>query len=202
MSYPKELKQLCAEIERLSNSYSMMIIPGGGHFADQIRKIDRGYHFKPSTSHKMAILAMDQYGLYLSELLPTAKKVQSLSAAKKAGYAILLPSQLLFKVSEKELPHSWDVTSDSIACYIAAKLKAEKLILIKTVDGILDKGRLQRKLNARELVDKKRETCVDKTLPELLIKYKINCCILNGRYPERLRGALDGKQVICTRINN
>lgn len=203
MNYPEELKQLCAEVERLSakKQHRLLIIPGGGLFADHIRSMDSRFHFSASSSHRMAILAMDQYGLFLSELMLGAKLVQELGDAKKAGYAILLPSQLLFRASEKMLPHSWDVTSDSIACYIAARAKAEKLLLVKDVDGIYEyyKGKKQvllREVSARELQDK--EICVDKMLPKLLIRYKLDCCILNGRFPERLRRILEGKRAICT----
>jgi acetylglutamate kinase len=36
------------------------------------------------------------------------------------------------------LPHSWDITSDSIAAFIAGALGAGELILLKPVDGPLD----------------------------------------------------------------
>lgn len=200
MDFPEELKQLCMEIERLSARHQMIIIPGGGQFADCIRKIDRKFHFSPSTSHKMAILAMDQYGLFIRERMPGAKVLRSLGEAKKAGYAILLPSKLLFKVSEKTLPHSWDVTSDSIACHIAVKAKAEKLVLVKAVDGIYkDSKKLLHEVSASEL-KQSAETCIDRMLPDQLIRYQIACCVVNGRHPLRLRRVLEGKPAVCTWI--
>ena len=42
------------------------------------------------------------------------------------------------------LPHSWDITSDSIAAYIAGVLDARELILVKPIDGpvnaLVDRG--------------------------------------------------------------
>ena len=208
MNYPQELKQLCLEIERLSARHKLLIIPGGGSFADHIRSIDSSIQLSPSASHKMALLAMDQYGLFLSEFLTGAEIIQKINQVKRERYAILLPSQMLFKVSEKILPHSWDVTSDSIACYIAAKAKANKLILAKDVNGIYkdfgtEKQRLLRQVKAAEIKDKtegKYWKCVDKMLPELLVKYKMDCCILNGKIPKRLHSVLEGKRAICTWI--
>ncbi len=202
MNYPEELKQLCLEIEKLSIYYKLLIIPGGGSFADHIRSLDSVFHFSPSIAHKMALLAMDQYGLLLSGFLTKAELVQKVELARKERYAILLPSQSLLKVSEKIIPHTWDVTSDSIACYIAAKAKADKLILVKDVDGIYkdfgtDKQLFLPQASAAEI---KNTKCVDKMLPELLVKYKMNCCIVNGRIPGRLRSVLEGKQAICTWI--
>jgi len=41
-----------------------------------------------------------------------------------------------------ETPESWDITSDSISGLVARELTAEKLILVKMVDGIEEKWRL------------------------------------------------------------
>ncbi len=37
--------------------------------------------------------------------------------------------------AEDALPHSWDVTSDSIAAWVAARVGARRLVLIKPVAG-------------------------------------------------------------------
>ncbi|MEM2933921.1 MAG: amino acid kinase [Methanocellales archaeon] len=203
MNYPRKLKQLCMEIEKLSAYHKLLIIPGGGSFADHIRNLDSSFQLSPTISHKMALLAMDQYGLFLSQFLTNAAIVQRIDQARKERYAILLPSQSLLKVSEKILPHSWDVTSDSIACYIAMKIKASKLILVKDVNGIYKDFETEKKLllhqvKAAEI--NKDMKCVDKMLPELLVRYKMNCCIVNGRISRRLRSVLEGKQAICTWI--
>lgn len=204
MKYPLELKQLCLEIEKLSVHHRFLIVPGGGSFADHIRSLDRAFNLSPSTSHKMALLAMDQYGLFLSEFLSSAVLMQKIDRVGKERYVILLPSQFIFKVSEKILPHSWDVTSDSIACYIAAKIKASKFILVKDVDGIYDDFEAEKKIllhrvKAAEIKNRELK-CVDKMLPELLVRYKMNCCIVNGRIPQRLRRVLEGREAICTWI--
>ena len=105
-----------------------------------------------------------------------------------------MPFQYLFK--QDPLPHSWDVTSDSIAAYLAETLHAQKLILLKDVDGIFTADPKQHPSDQVQLIEKihlKTEqissfhTCVDKYLPALLQKYHRSCYIVNGLFPDRYK---------------
>jgi aspartokinase-like uncharacterized kinase len=82
------------------------------------------------------------------------------------------------------------VTSDSIAAYMAGVLNAEKLVLITDVDGIYNddpkknsNAKLVKQLTAEQLLSWNRRTSVDKALPKLLIKFKLNCYVVNGMHP-------------------
>ena len=85
------------------------------------------------TAHWMAILAMDQYAHLLAERLPCGAVVRSALEAGRAidrgSLPVLAPSQWLREADP--LPHSWDVTSDSIAAWIAGMLRARRLVLVK-----------------------------------------------------------------------
>jgi aspartokinase-like uncharacterized kinase len=99
------------------------------------------------------------------------------------------------------LPHSWNVTSDSIAGYIAKSIRAEKLILLKDVDGIytddpkkVNDANLIEKVTASELMETMtKPTCIDKMLPKVLRYSKIKAHIVNGLFPERLESILKGE---------
>jgi len=75
------------------------------------------------------------------------------------------------------------VTSDTIAAWVAFKLGA-RFIKVTDVDGIYLNGTLQKELRAEELIG--IETCVDAELPNYLMKYKMNCEIINGNCPGRV----------------
>ena len=63
---------LCAlgmMLSTVAQKKSIAVMPGGGKFADTVREIDLRYALQPELSHKMAILAMDQYGLFLSQFI-------------------------------------------------------------------------------------------------------------------------------------
>ncbi|MBN1432666.1 MAG: uridylate kinase [Methanomicrobiaceae archaeon] len=119
-------------VDILRNSgLNILIVPGGGLFADSVRGLD----LDDESSHWMAILAMEQYGHYLHSLgLP----VQD-NPVKSGGVYLLLPYKCLRE--EDPLPHSWDVTSDTIAAWVAEKT-GSPLILLKSTNGIKSGGRI------------------------------------------------------------
>ncbi len=67
---PTSLAMLCQELSVLAKAHRIVIVPGGGKFADTVRKLDKTYNISDVVAHKMAILAMDQYGLLLSDVTP------------------------------------------------------------------------------------------------------------------------------------
>jgi len=200
------LAELCKILEKISKNFQFLIVPGGGKFADIVRKFDKKFHLPNEISHKMAILAMDQYGLFLSHLM-NASLLNKLKIPKtfQKKPIIFLSSEYMFK--EDPLPNSWDVTSDSIAAHIAQKFNAPKLILVKNVDGIFSSdpkknsnAKLIKKISANKLLSWNKKTCVDKFLPKILLKHKIRCYIVNGEYPKRIDEIFKGKKIICTEI--
>src|SRR5660398_296846 len=81
----------------------------------------------------MAIMGMDQYGYLLSDLIPASLVVRSVedaqSAAEERRVPVLLPFGLARQVDS--LPHSWVVTSDSIAAWVGSVVSARLLMLLK-----------------------------------------------------------------------
>lgn len=164
-----------------STSETILIVPGGSIFADTVRRVDPG----EESANWMAVLAMEQYGYYLADGTG-AQLIDNLEIPDTGTY-ILLPYRILKE--KDELPHTWDVTSDTIAAWFALQLGA-RFIKVTDVDGIYLNGMLQKELRADEIIGK--ETCVDAELPIFLMKNKINCQIINGNCPGRLINALKG----------
>lgn len=209
-SEPKKLRLLMAKLAELSKAMALVVVPGGGDFADTVRKLDKKFSLDRQVSHRMAILAMDQYGLLLSDLSADSAVVNSFEEAKTAASScklpIFLPSKIMFK--EDPLENSWEVTSDSIALYIAYKLQAEKVLFVTDVDGIYtedpkkDKtATLIKETWPEELSAIKNRTSVDSALPGLLKKWPIPCFVVNGFYPERVQLLLEGKAAVATLIS-
>jgi len=167
--------------EPLKNLQRAYVIPGGWIFADLVRKIDSEKGLSPSTSHWMAITAMNAYGLYMAE---TARKfgfelVEPENFDLPNKKAVLLPYNLLRRFDE--LPHSWDVTSDSIAVWVAAKAGFSEVVKVTAAGGIAGKeGGLEEVVRASEL----RTDVVDSCTPKLLVKYGINMFVCS---PEELK---------------
>jgi aspartokinase-like uncharacterized kinase len=122
-------------VQEAARSHRIVIVPGGGPFAEAVREFDRLQGLSASAAHWMALRAMDQYAHVLADRMPGAVllddpgSVSELLAQGKV--AVLAPARWMR--SADVLPHSWDVTSDSIAAFIAGALGASGLILIKPV---------------------------------------------------------------------
>jgi hypothetical protein len=205
---PAKLGRLCQELSVLAETHRMVIVPGGGEFADTVRKFDKVYGLSNTVAHKMAILAMDQYGFLLSDITPNSIvscSLEDVNNSIEGKLQIFLTSQLMFR--EDLLEHSWDVTSDTIAAYIAGALNAEKLILVTDVDGIFfedpkksQDNKMIEELSAEEFQTWNKRTSVDKTLPKTLRQSNLDCYVVNGRYPKRIRLILENKKTVCTHI--
>jgi hypothetical protein len=107
-----------------------VVVPGGGPFADAVRKLQPRLGFAEVAAHGMAILAMQQYGLYLHGLEPRLVLAESEAELRSARAALWLPWRLAGRA--EGIAASWDVTSDSLACWLAARLGAEVLVLVKS----------------------------------------------------------------------
>jgi dihydroneopterin aldolase len=115
----------------------LVVVPGGGPFADQVRSAQKQMRFSDQAAHFMAILAMDQMGLAMVEMhdrLVSAHSFEEIDAALERGeIPVWLPSQICF--SATEIPQSWDMTSDSLAAWLAGKIGAEALLLVKQTNA-------------------------------------------------------------------
>jgi hypothetical protein len=199
---------LCEKLGTLAKSYRMLVVPGGGKFADVVKEFYRNFGLSDTVAHKMAILSMDQFGLFLSNITPNSRTTYVLEETERLSSGILpiiLPSNLMFQ--KDPLKPSWDVTSDSIAAYIASLLLAKKLILATDVDGIFTEdpkknsnARMIKKLSVNELLDWNNRTSVDRFLPRILLKTKLDCYVVNGKHPERIKAILKGEKTLCTQI--
>ena len=180
------LPALCGEIGLLSKRHSLVVVPGGGDFAEQVRAADRRFSLEPTAAHRMAVLAMDQYAYVLNQLIPncclTADLNDACEFAASGKTAILLPAAIIAK--EDPLPHSWLVSSDSIAAWLSARVGCRLLILLKDVDGLLDSNGLIEGLTVQELAG--RAGGVDEYLSNVLSQTRLETWIVNGLHPERL----------------
>ena len=110
--------------------HASAVVPGGGVFADRVRSSQRRWRFDDRCAHAMALLAMRQYGYLLAALgaFETVTDIRALATG--AAPRVWLPDEAAL---QEELPPSWDLTSDSIAAWLACRLEADWLVLVKPV---------------------------------------------------------------------
>ena len=127
---PTHLDAVASALASLHDRYRLLVVPGGGPMADTVRALDRRLALSDDTSHWMAVLAMDQYAHLLAARIPGAVLVHDLAgiagAHARGALPVLAPYRWLRDADP--LPHSWAVTSDSIAAWIAKELNARQLV--------------------------------------------------------------------------
>ena len=112
----------------------IVIVPGGGAYADAVRadQVTRG--FSDAEAHKLAIRAMHQtaadFQALQSELTP-AESVADIASAWAAGRVpVWLPWTMV--QHETSIPQDWSVTSDSLAAWLAGQLEGAEVALVKS----------------------------------------------------------------------
>jgi aspartokinase-like uncharacterized kinase len=165
--------------------HRIVVVPGGGSFADAVRRADVRFRLGDSAAHWMAILAMDQYGHLLAELARGACLVRSRRELAPGRLNVLAPSAWLRRADP--LPHSWDVTSDSIAAWFARTLHVRRLLLVKHADGYVGPlvGRERVPARRRRLALDAFAGVVDPYFPRALDP-ATGCWIASGRRPHRI----------------
>jgi aspartokinase-like uncharacterized kinase len=119
---------------------TIIVVPGGGKAADAVRGLDQGHQLGEETSHWLALRALTLNAYFLAEILPGVRVVEGLNASRSAwrrGGVTIIDMYRFARGDDgrpDHPPHSWDVTSDSMAARVAQVAKAEKLVLLKSID--------------------------------------------------------------------
>ncbi len=162
----------------------LLIVPGGGKFADAIRAAE----LPADDAHWEAIQAMDRYGAYISTFgIPVTKR---LAVPEKT--TVLLPYTPTRK--RDPLPHSWDITSDTIAAWVA-KILGLDLLILKSVDGIRLHGHIETIIRAPVQTDVVDPCCIP-----YILKTNLRAVIINGAQPDTVARFLNGERVPGTWI--
>jgi dihydroneopterin aldolase len=137
------------------NAGHVVLVPGGGPFADAVRAAQPKMGFDDAAAHHMALLAMEQYGRALVSLNGALALASSMAAIRRLLAArkvpVWAPTRML--LDRVDIPSSWDVTSDSLAAWLARRLQAQRLLLIKHIDPPADPVRVD-ELVERGVIDR------------------------------------------------
>ena len=127
------LRRACAEVSEIATRGPVLVVPGGGPFADAVRTVDAQVGLADGVAHRLAMQAMDQLGVLLAPMLPAAEPLADLVAPRAVGLLAVAPAF----AGRPGVPESWAVTSDSLAVLAAGAIGAEEAILLKPVAGVV-----------------------------------------------------------------
>lgn len=176
-----------------------VLLCGGGRAADRLRARHHRGELTGRRAHWEAVRVLDANVVVLARrlslrpaLVSSLREVEDALAAGRPS--LLAPGPTLRR--HDPLPHGWEVTSDSIGAWIAGRLEAPRLLLLKARDatsrpdasGAVPAGAAA------------REGLVDEHLPRLLAGLPLEAWAVNGRRPERVRRHLAGDARAGTRL--
>jgi dihydroneopterin aldolase len=151
----------------------VVIVPGGGPFADAVRTAQQHMGFNDRAAHLMSLLAMEQYGHALiccDDLLQPAHSLECIErhlAAQRVP--VWMPARMAAAAPDVE--PSWRVTSDSLAAWLSGMIGAGRLILVKHV------GALSGLEQCQDLV---AMGVVDEAFPQYLRKSAVSASLLGA----------------------
>jgi len=118
----------------------VVIVPGGGDFADRVRVYQKEWAFDDLAAHNMCLLAMTQFALMMQGVLPDlvlASNEDMIRRMLRNGkVAVWMPIGLM-STTPNEMTN-WDTTSDSLAAWLSTSLNAERLLVVKSCELAAD----------------------------------------------------------------
>lgn len=142
-----ELKRWARIVARAT--HPVIVVPGGGTFANAVREAQSVHRFDDVAAHRMAILAMHQTALLLCALERRFTAAQSLADIRSALAVGRVPVWLPLAMADRDgaIPTDWSITSDGLAARLAERIRAKAVCLVKSrnVEAGLDADALARR---------------------------------------------------------
>ncbi|KQU19117.1 uridylate kinase [Methylobacterium sp. Leaf94] len=133
-----DARRLRAQLVRLADGElgPCLLVPGGGPFADAVRTTQSALGFPDALAHRLALDAMGHMAEIVSELEPRLVVARDLAAIADALAAGRVPvwDPVALKAGHPDIPETWEVTSDSLALWLAGAVGAPLCLLVKSVD--------------------------------------------------------------------
>jgi 5-(aminomethyl)-3-furanmethanol phosphate kinase len=150
----------------------IVVVPGGGALADEVRACQAKLGFGDHAAHRMALLAMDQLAWAVAGLRQGfavgATETELRQALDQGQVAVWAPYGLIS--GRTDIEESWRITSDSLALWLAGCMGARSCYLIKTI---------ARPKTARlGAVQLARDGVVDAAFPEMLKASRVRTFLL------------------------
>ena len=77
LAHVEPFEAVLAAIGEAARALRVLVVPGGGPFAEAVRDVHRQHRLSDSAAHWMAVLAMDQYAHLITSRMPAGVLVAS-----------------------------------------------------------------------------------------------------------------------------
>jgi aspartokinase-like uncharacterized kinase len=138
-----ETGRLAAVLEQVAQrTRPVIVVPGGGPFADQVRQSQAANGFDDATAHRLALFAMHQMANVIVSRTPHFATAASREEFGLVGASGMVPVWVPAPMAgaAPDIPKSWDMTSDSLAAWLAGEVGAAHVALVKSCPVDPDAG--------------------------------------------------------------
>ena len=196
MNYPYQLREILKAISIYSEKHIVLVVPGGGAFADIVRNFHSRKYLSDSAAHWLATRCMDLTGAIMADMHSSMNLYSGKDALERwaEGQSFIIQPYELLK-SHDRLPHSWDVTSDSIAYWFGIEGEADVVIFLKCINPfakwfflVQSETEPVRPKSFEYLVKKE---IIDPYMVQLQSNFQGYFYVMNGLWPENLAAILD-----------
>jgi aspartokinase-like uncharacterized kinase len=164
----------------------VVVVPGGGLFADAVRAAQAATGFSDAVAHDMALLAMHQMAAVFCDLEPRlapAETLESMAAAwRRRRVPVWMPMRL--SAGDRRIPRDWSITSDGLAARLAERLCGAEVVLVKSCA-------VRASASAATLA---RQGVVDAVFPQIVARAGLRWRVLGAGDDARLAALLDAGQ--------
>ena len=164
----------------------IIVVPGGGALADEVRACQAELGFGDPAAHRMALLAMDQLAWAVAGMragfVVGATEAELGDALGRSLVGVWAPYQLI--AERTDIEESWRITSDSLALWLARRLGARRCYLIKSIPR-----KPQKQVSAEQLA---RDGVVDAAFPAMLKEAGVPAILLGRLDQAAFAAALSG----------
>lgn len=161
----------------------LVIVPGGGPFADAVRDMQRELGFSDVIAHDMALRAMHQMADAMCAIEPRLVAADTLvgmaRAWRKRRVPVWLPAKLC--AGDRRIPRDWTITSDGLAARLAERLDNAELVVVKSC-------RIRRNATPAAL---SRQGIVDSVFPVIVDRARLTWSVLGTGDTPALEQTLD-----------
>ncbi len=168
-------KRLASWLETLPTR-EVVLVPGGGQFADVVPTLDRVHNLGERGCHWLALFSLSFSARFLAMLFPLAAVVKELANFPEhwRHNSVTIVDPYTFALLDEgrpgSLPHCGDVTSDSVAARVAEVMHARELILLKSVT--LPDGVAWTQAHKQGVVDAYFAKAVSKSVPVRVVNFR------------------------------
>ena len=200
---------LVSRIVDLAPGHRILILTGGGQAAKRIKANQRtvGTDFYRCWRAGVLCLEVNAYLLasYSTHFTVVSTTTEIERCFDVGNIGVFAPYGPI--VNSLHLIPDWEATTDSIGLHFASALGARRYVVVSDVDGIYEmqpgeapSGQPIPSLSVDEL-EQLPSSKLDPAFSSYFRRQALPTIIVNGRYPDRVRAAIQGEVAIGTRIN-